>query len=64
MAENILNLKKKTDIQVQKTKRVPMNPHRLTPRHIVLKMAKERILKPAREKTKSLLQGNHYKAIS
>ena len=36
------NLKKKTDIQVQKTQRFlnKMNTNRLTPRHIIIKMAK------------------------
>ena len=59
MAENFINLKKETDIQVQEAQRVPnkMNPNRPTPRHILIKMAKvkdkERILKAAREKKKS-----------
>ena len=51
MAENFLNLKKKTDIQIQEAQRAPnkLNPNRPTPRHIIVKMAKvkdmERILK-------------------
>ena len=42
MAENFLNLKRETDIQVKKTQRVPnkMNPKKPTPRHIIIKMAK------------------------
>ena len=54
MAENFSNLKKETDIQVQEAQRVPnkINPNRLTPRHLIMKMAKvkdkERILKAAR----------------
>ena len=57
IAENFLNLGKKTDIQVQEdvlVQRVPkkINPKRFTPRHIVIEMAKikERILKAAKEK--------------
>ena len=56
MAENLPNLKKKRDIQVQEPQRVPnkMNPNTPTPRHIINKMAEikdnERILKAAREK--------------
>ena len=54
MAENFPNLVKETDIQVQKAQRIPikMNPKRLTPRHVIIKMSKvkERFLKEAREK--------------
>ena len=53
MAENVPNLKKEADKQVQEVQRVPdeINPNRPTPRHIIIKMpkAKERILKAARE---------------
>ena len=55
MAENFLNLKKETDIQVQKAQRIPnkMNPKSPTARHIIIKMAKvkdkDRILKAPRE---------------
>lgn len=44
MAENFLNLKKETDIQVQEAWRIPikMNAKRLTPDHIIIKMAKVR----------------------
>ena len=68
MAEKFLNLKKKTDIQVQEAQKVPnkMNPNRPTPRHIIIKMAKvkERILKAAREKQSIYIQANLNKVIS
>ena len=61
MAENFLSLKKKTDIQVQDTQRVPnkMNPKKPTPRHIIIKMenVKHRILKAAKEKQKVTYNG-------
>ena len=63
MAETFPNLKKETDIQVQKAQRVPnkMNPKRPTPRHIIIKTAKfkdkERILKAAREKQRGNYKG-------
>ena len=56
MTENLSNLVKEIDIQVQEAQRVPnkMNPKRPTPRHITIKMTKvkdkKRILKEAREK--------------
>ena len=42
MTENFLNLVKENDTQVQEVQRVPnkMNPKRLTPRHIIIKMPK------------------------
>ena len=49
--------------QVQEAQRVPyrINPRRNTPRHILIKLAKtkhkERILKAAREKATSNIQG-------
>ena len=55
IAENIPNLGKETDIQVQEAQRGSnkMNLKRSTPRHIIIKMAKikykERILNAARE---------------
>ena len=55
IAENLSNLGKETDIQAQKTQRVPnkMNPKISTPRHTVIKMVKikdeERLLKAERE---------------
>ena len=59
MAENFPNLKKETNIQVQEAQRVPnkMNPNRPTPRHIIIKMAKVRILKAASVK-QGHIQGN------
>ena len=56
MKENLCNLAKEIDIQVQETQRAPnkMDPKRTTPRHIIIKMSKvkgkERILKASREK--------------
>ena len=42
IAENLPNLEKETDIQIQEVQIVPykINPKRNTPRHIVNKMAK------------------------
>ena len=51
MKENFPNLVKKPDIKVQEAQRVPnkLDPKRITPRHIIIKMPKfkdkERILK-------------------
>ena len=59
MAENFSNLKD-TDIKIQEAQRAPnkLNPNRLTPRHIITKMAKvkdkERVLNAA-EKSKALV---------
>ena len=56
MKENIPNLVKEIDMQIQEAQRVPnkMDPKRYPPRHIIIKMPKvkdkERILKAAREK--------------
>ena len=58
MTENFLNLVKEIDIHIQEAQRVPhkMNPKRLTPKHIIIKLSKikdkERILKEARGKEK------------
>ena len=55
MSENFPNLKEK-DIKTQEAQRDPnmLNPNRPTPKHIVIKMAKdkdkEKILKAARKK--------------
>ena len=55
MAENSSSLKE-TDIKIQEAQRAPnkLNPNRPTPRHVIIKMAKdkdkERVLKAAREK--------------
>ena len=56
-------------MQVQKAQRVPnKDAKRPTPRHIIIKMPEvkdiERILKPARKKAVSYLQGNSHKIIS
>ena len=59
MAENFLNLKMETDIQVQETQRVPnkVNPNRPTPTHII-KMAKgKENFKGSKRKTKSHTRG-------
>ena len=56
MKDNVPNLVKVTDIQIQKAQRVPnkIEAKRPTPRDIIIKMPKlkykERILKTAREK--------------
>jgi hypothetical protein len=50
MADNLLNLKKEADIQVQEAQRVPnkMNSNKPTPRCTVIKMVKFKV----RENTK------------
>ena len=54
--ENLPNLEKEIDMQVQEAQRIPNKTDlkRLTPRHIIIKMPKlkdkERLLKAAREK--------------
>ena len=64
MKENFPNLVKEIDMQVQEAQRVPnkMDAKRTTPRHIIIKIPKvkdkERILKTAREKAVTYLQGN------
>ena len=65
MAENFLSLKKETDIQVQEAQRIPIkiNAKRLTPGHIIIKMAKLENSKHSKIKTKSYTQGNPHKAI-
>ena len=56
MAKNFPNLKRKTDIQVQESQRVPnnMHPNRPKPTVIIIKIVKVKykqiILKAAREK--------------
>ena len=63
MTENLSNLVKEIDIQVQEAQRVPnkMNPKRRTPTHSIINMqkikGKERILKEAREKQLVTLKG-------
>ena len=56
MKENLPNLAKEIDMQVQEAQRVPKNldPRRNTPRHIIITLPKskdeEKILKAGREK--------------
>ena len=54
MTENFQNLVKENIMQVQEIQRLPIkiNPKRLTPRHVTIKMAKfiKTILKAASEK--------------
>ena len=63
MTENIPNLRKEIDIQVQQGQRVPnkLKPKRHTQRYITIKMAKvkdrERILQAAREKQLAIYEG-------
>ena len=64
MMENFPNLRREEATQVQETERVSIkrNPKRPTARHIIIKMAKfqdrERILKTARGKKGSNIQGS------
>ena len=70
MKENFPNLLKEIGMQVQEAQIVPnkMDAKRPTPRHMIIKMpkvkVKERILKVAREKTVSYLQGSSHKTVS
>ena len=63
MKENLSNLVKEIDIQVQEAQRVPnkMNSKRTTPKHNIIKTPKvkdkERILKAAREKQRVTYKG-------
>ena len=67
MMENFPNLMREKVTQIQESQRVPIkrNPKRPTARHIIIKMAKfqdeERILKAAREKKGSNIQGSRNK---
>ena len=58
MAETFPNLNKKTDIQVPEAQRIPnkLNPNRLIPRQIIIKITKvkEKILRTVREKQNQL----------
>ena len=66
-AENFPHLGKETDIQVQEAQRVSdgINPKRVTPRHIVIKMAKiKENIKSSKGKATSYLQGNSHEANS
>ena len=69
--ENIPNLAKEIDFQeVQEAQRVPkkLDPRRVTPRHIIIKLPKvrdkERILKAAREKETVTYKGVPIKTVS
>lgn len=63
MTENFSEIEKKKPTQIQDARRVPnkMNPQRSTPRHIIIKLAKNidktRILKAARERQKVTYKG-------
>ena len=63
MKENLPNLVKEIDIQVQEAQRVPnkLDPKRTTPRHITIKMPKvkdkERISKATGEKQRIAYKG-------
>ena len=65
MAENVPNLKKETDIQVQEAQRVPnkMNPNRPALKYIITKIGrskdKERILTATRENQRVNHKGIH-----
>ena len=67
ITENFSNLVKEKDTQVQKAQRIPskMNPKSPTPRHIIIKMVKdkERILKATMRKTMSYLQWSSHKTF-
>ena len=67
MAENLPNLGKKTDIQVQEEPEVPneVKPRISVPRQIVIKISKvkEKFLKTAREKQITFIR-KLYKVIS
>uniref|UniRef100_A0A8D1NE16 L1 transposable element RRM domain-containing protein n=1 Tax=Sus scrofa TaxID=9823 RepID=A0A8D1NE16_PIG len=69
-AENFPNIGKEPLTQIQEAQRVPykINPRRNTPRHILIYLTKikdkEKILKAAREKKTSNIQGNPNKVIS
>ena len=62
MAENFPNLKKETDIQIQKAQKFlnKMNPKRPTWRHIIIKMAKakdkEKIPNALKEKQELIIR--------
>jgi len=63
MVDNILNLEKETDIQVQEAERAPskLDPKRSTPRHIIIKISKiknRENLKSSKRRAYSYVQGN------
>ena len=70
MKENVHNLVKEVNMQVQESQRVPnkMDAKRPTPRHIIIKMpkvkGKQRILKVGREKKLDTSRGVPIRLIS
>ena len=69
MKENLPNLAKEIDLQVQEAQRVPnkMDPKRTTLRHIIIKMAKvkdKENLKSSKRKAESYLQRSSHKTVS
>ena len=67
MKENFPNLVEEIDTQVQEAQRVPnkMDPKRLTPRHIIIKMPKvKNNLKSSKRKTNSYLQRSSHKTVT
>ena len=70
MKENVPNLVKDIDIQVQEAQRVPnkLDPKRTTPRHIIIKMPKvkdkEKNLTSSNRKADSYLQRSSHKTVS
>ena len=70
MTENLPDLVKEKDTQVQEAQRIPnkLNPKRSTPRHIIISVArlkdKKRILKAAREMQVATYKGAPIRLIS
>ena len=69
MKENVPNLAKEINIQVQEAQRVPNNldPKRTTPRHIIIKMPNvnnKANLKNSKIKTESYLKKSSHKTTS
>ena len=70
IAENVPNLGKETDLQVQEEQRVPnkMNPKWSIPKHIITKMAKikekDKILKAARGKALVTYKGTSTRLLA
>ena len=70
MNENLPNLAKELDMQVQEVQRVlkKLDPRRNTSRHIIIKLPKikdkKRILKAAKRKGDSYLQNSSHETIS
>ena len=67
MKENVPNLVKEIDMQVQEAQRVPnkMDAKKPTPRHFIIKMSKVKDnLKSIKRKAVSYLQGSFHKTFS